>query len=156
MPSNHKTSQPEIRLATKSDLAPMLPLIKAYYKFDSIDFDEHTIRRALSRLLRDDSLGRSWVADAGGLLAGYAVLTYNYDLEFGGIEGIITEFYIAPNYRRDGLGARIIATVREFCRFARIGTIELQVSRGNRAARSFYRALGFKASDRIVMSIDVK
>ena len=113
------------------------------------------IRPALSRLLRDKSLGRCWVVDAGDLLAGYAILTYNYDLEFGGTEGIITEFFIASNYRREGLGATMIATVRDFCRSAHIDTIELQVSRGNRRARAFYQALGFEASNRIVMSIDV-
>jgi GNAT superfamily N-acetyltransferase len=155
VPRNSKTPQLKIRPATHSDLARILPLIEAYYKFDSIDFDARVIRPALSRLLRDKSLGRSWVVDAAGSLAGYAILTYNYDLEFGGTEGIITEFFIAANYRREGLGARMIATVREFCRSARICAIELQVSRANRPARSFYRALGFEASDRIVMSIDV-
>lgn len=155
MPSNSKDPQLTIRPAAISDLAWMLPLIEAYYAFDSIDFDARVIRPALSRLLRDKSLGRSWVVDAGGSLAGYAILTYNYDLEFGGTEGIITEFYIAANYRREGLGAKMIATIREFCRSAHIGTIELQVSRDNRRARSFYQALGFAPSDRIVMSIEV-
>ncbi len=155
MSGNSKKPRLKIRLATQSDSAPMLPLIEAYYAFDSIVFDARVIRPALSRLLRDKSLGRSWVVDASTSLAGYAILTYNYDLEFGGTEGIITEFFIAPNYRREGLGARMITTVRDFCRSARIGTIELQVSRGNRRARSFYQDLGFEASDRIVMSIDV-
>ena len=155
MPRKSNNTQLKIRPAARSDLARMLPLIEAYYKFDSIDFDARVIRPALSRLLRDKSLGRGWVADAAGSLAGYAILTYNYDLEFGGTEGIITEFFIAPTYRREGLGARMIATVREFCRSARIGTIELQVSRANRPARSFYQALGFTPSDRIVMSIDL-
>jgi GNAT superfamily N-acetyltransferase len=155
MADNSKNPQLKIRPATQSDLARMMRLIEAYYAFDSIDFNARVIRPALSRLLRDKSLGRAWVVDAACSLAGYAILTYNYDLEFGGTEGIITEFFIAPNYRREGLGARMITTVREFCRSARIGTIELQVSRGNRRARSFYQALGFEASDRIVMSIDV-
>ena len=155
MPRKSNNTQLKIRPAARSDLARMLPLIEAYYKFDSIDFDARVIRPALSRLLRDKSLGRGWVVDAAGFLAGYAILTYNYDLEFGGTEGIITEFFIDPNYRREGLGARMIATVREFCRSARIGTIELQVSRANRPARSFYQALGFTPSDRIVMSIDL-
>jgi diamine N-acetyltransferase len=155
MTANPKNPRPKIRLATQSDLARILPLIEAYYAFDSIDFDARVIRPALSRLLRDKSLGRCWVVDAAGSLAGYTILTYNYDLEFGGTEGIITEFFIAPNYRREGLGASMISAVREFCRSARIGTIELQVSRGNRRARAFYQSLGFEASDRIVLSIDV-
>jgi GNAT superfamily N-acetyltransferase len=155
MAGTPKIPRLKIRPARHSDLARILPLIEAYYTFDSIDFDARVIRPAFSRLLRDKSLGRCWVVDAAGALAGYAILTYNYDLEFGGTEGIITEFFIAPNYRREGLGASMIGTVREFCRSARIGTIELQVSRGNRRARAFYQALGFEPSDRIVMSIDV-
>src|ERR1700687_4197903 len=155
MPRNSKNPQLKIRPATQSDLARLRPLIETYYKFDSIDFDARVIRPALSRLLRDKSLGRGWVVDAGGSLAGYAILTYNYDLEFGGTEAIITEFFIAANYRREGLGARMITTLRDFCRSAHIGTIELQVSRGNRRARSFYQALGFEPYDRIVMRIDV-
>ena len=155
MAGTPKNPRLKIRPATQSDSARILPLIEAYYAFDSIDFDARAIRPALSRLLRDKSLGRCWVIDAGDLLAGYAILTYNYDLEFGGTEGVITEFFIASNYRREGLGASMIATIRDFCRSARIGSIELQVSRGNRRARAFYQALGFEPSDRIVMSIDV-
>ena len=155
MAATPKNPRLKIRPAKHSDLARILPLIEAYYAFDSIDFDARVIRPALSRLLRDKSLGRCWVVDAAGALAGYAILTYNYDLEFGGTEGIITEFFIAPRYRREGLGARMIAAVRDFCRSTHIGTIELQVSRGNHRARAFYQALGFEAFDRIVMSIDV-
>src|SRR4029077_18954936 len=123
MAGDSKNTTLKIRLATQSDLARMLPLIEAYYAFDSIDFDARIIRPALSRLLRDRSLGRSWVVDDARSLAGYAIMTYNYDLEFGGTEGIITEFFIAPNHRREGLGLKMITAVREFCRSARIATI---------------------------------
>ena len=47
------------------DLALILPLVEAYYAFDSIYFDARVIRPALNRLLRDKSLGRCWVVDAG-------------------------------------------------------------------------------------------
>lgn len=131
-------------------------MVAAYYKFDSIEFNQRVTGRALHRLLHEESLGRVWVIDAGTALAGYAILTYNYDLEFGGTEGMMTDLYVAARYRRRGLGAQVISAISEFCREAGIAAIELQVSRGNRAARSFYRALGFKAWDRVVMSIDVK
>ena len=146
----------QIRTAKFSDCGRILRLVEAYYKLDSIAFDERTTGRALKRLLKDKSLGCVWVIDTGRALAGYLILTYNYDLEFGGREGMLTDFYIAPRYRRRGLGAQMIAAVREFCRAERIGTIELQVTRENRAAQAFYRALGFKTWNRIVMSIEVE
>lgn len=146
----------QIRTAKLSDFARILRLVAAYYKFDGIAHDERSTERALRKLLKDKSLGCIWVIDTGRALAGYLILTYNYDLEFGGREGMLTDFFIAPRYRRRGLGAQMIAAVREFCRAERIGTIELQVTRENRSAQAFYRALGFKTWDRIVMSIEAE
>lgn len=145
-----------IRPAQPRDFRRLLELVRSYYRYDSIAFEERATGRALRRLMRYASLGRVWVIDTGRTLAGYLILTYNYDLEFGGMEGMITDLFIEARYRGKGLGARMIATVREFCRRERIGTMELQVSRDNRAARAFYRALGFKALDRIVMSLEVE
>src|SRR5207253_2458527 len=101
------------------------------------------------------SLGRAWVIDMGSALAGYTIMTYNYDLEFGGLEGIITDFFIAERYRRKGLGAQMISVVANFCRKAGINAIELQVTRENRRAREFYKSLGFETLDRLVMSLDL-
>jgi ribosomal protein S18 acetylase RimI-like enzyme len=145
-----------IRLAKSSDFDLLLRLVAAYYKFDSIAFDERITGRALRRLLSDKSFGRIWVIDSGSALAGYVVLTFNYDLEFGGLEGLVTDLFVAPRYRRKGLGAQMIATVLDFCRSQEISAIELQVTRHNHAAQAFYRALGFKALDRVVMSIEIE
>ena len=74
----------KIRFATSRDFDRLLRLVAAYYRFDSIAFDTRATGAALRRLLRDKSLGRAWVIDSGRELAGYAIVTYNYDLEFGG------------------------------------------------------------------------
>jgi ribosomal protein S18 acetylase RimI-like enzyme len=145
-----------IRFAKISDFEKLLRLVAAYYEFDSIAFDKVTTGRALHQLLRAKSLGRVWVIDMGAALAGYSILTYNFDLEFGGLEGILTDFFIAPRHRRKGLGRQLIDAVRKFCASEEIATIELQVTRDNRDALEFYRALGFESLDRIVMSIESK
>ena len=145
-----------IRLAGRGDSARLLPLVEAYYKFDSIAFDRVATDRALRRLLRDHSNGRAWIAEAERSPAGYAILTYNYDLEFGGTQGIITDMFVGPRYRRKGLGAKLIAGICDYCRTVDIDAVELQVTASNRKAQSFYRALGFIESDRIVMGLDVR
>ncbi|MBV8173686.1 MAG: GNAT family N-acetyltransferase [Verrucomicrobia bacterium] len=146
----------KIRLAKFSDFDRLLRLVAAYYKFDSIAFDERVTGRALRRLLSNKSFGRIWVIEWEGTLVGYMVLTFNYDLEYGGLEGLVTDLFVARRFRRKGLGALMMATARNFCRRRGISAIELQVTRHNRAAQVFYRALGFKALDRIVMSLDIR
>jgi len=138
-----------------ADFDGLLRLVEAYYKFDSIAFDESVTGRALHRLLRVKSLGQVWVADSRGELTGYVILTYNYDLEFGGIEGLVTDMFVDQRFRRTGIGERLVAAVREYCRSRKISTIELQVTRHNRRAQAFYRALGFKELDRVVMSHEI-
>jgi len=146
----------KIRFAASRDFDRLLRLVAAYYRFDSIAFHPRVTGGALRRLLREKSLGRAWVIDSGRELAGYSIVTYNYDLEFGGIEAIMTDLFIAQRHRRNGLGARMIEAVRDFCRREGIGALELQVSRGNDAAQAFYRSMGFEAMDRIVMSLEVR
>ena len=145
---------PAIRTARSSDLRELLRLIEAYYRFDAIRFERRTIAGALATLLRRPALGRVWVAQGRTRLVAYLVLTFNYDLEFGGREGMITELYVEAHWRRFGVGRRLIDLARSFCHKSGIDTLELQVSRDNRKARAFYKSLGFCEFDRVVMAID--
>jgi len=143
-----------IRPALLSDQRELLRLIGEYYRFDRIRYEPKTTPNALRMLLRKPSLGRVWVAEDGTRMVGYLVLTYNYDLEFGGDEGIVTELYVETSVRGWGIGRKLIDAARSFCHKSGIGTIELQVSKNNRRARSFYKSLGFREFDRVVMAID--
>jgi diamine N-acetyltransferase len=145
-----------VRFAVVRDFDRLLRLVAAYYRFESIAYDTRVTGAALRRLLREKSLGRAWVIDSGRELAGYTIITYNYDLEFGGIEAILTDLFIAQRHRRKGLGARMMKAVCVFCQREGIGALELQVNRSNEAAQAFYRALGFQALDRIVMSFELR
>ena len=53
------------------------------------------------------SFGRIWVVNSDGILAGYMILTFNYDLEFGGLQGSVTDLFVAPRFRaqRRGIAA---------------------------------------------------
>jgi ribosomal protein S18 acetylase RimI-like enzyme len=84
------------------------------------------------------------------------VLTFNHDLEFGGLEGIVTDLFIESEYRNRGLGRNALELVDDYCRSAGIRTVELQVEEHNKSAQAFYRKLGFRKLRRIVMSRDLR
>lgn len=140
-----------IRPARPADNADLLRLIRAYYRFDRIRFRAAPISIGLKRLLERRSLGRVWIMSDGLRPAGYLILTYNFDLEFGGLEGIITDLFIAEKYRGLRLGERAVEVASEYCRTHGIGAIELQVESANRAAQEFYRKIGFRRLSRLVM-----
>jgi GNAT superfamily N-acetyltransferase len=151
-----KRDQVVVRQARLSDAPELLRPVRAYYRFDGIRFETKSIDVALRKLLRSRSLGRVWIMRDAVKAVGYIVLTFNYDLEFGGLEGIVTDLFVRSAYRGQGLGSRALALVDAYCRSAGIRTIELQVEEHNTSARVFYRKIGFTALPRIVMSRDVR
>lgn len=141
--------------ARLTDRAELLALIRAYYRFDHIRFNARTIAPALDKLLRSRSFGRVWIMYDGARPAGYVVLTFNFDLEFGGLEGLVTDLFVDARYRGRGLGRRALDIVDNYCRARGIGMVELQVEDENVEAQAFYRKLGFKQLSRIVMTREV-
>jgi ribosomal protein S18 acetylase RimI-like enzyme len=145
----------EVRKPGASDVDQLLGLIREYYRYDGIRFDAKRIGPALRKLLRDESLGCVWIIHQGTDVAGYIILTFNYDLEFGGMQGIVTDLFLRRKYRGRGLGKRALDCVEAYCCSRGISAIELQVEHRNKAAQKFYRKLGFRKLSRIVMGKDL-
>jgi ribosomal protein S18 acetylase RimI-like enzyme len=152
---NEKLRQPpSITVARPADLTDLLPLVRAYYRFDGIRFRKDTAT-AIGRLIASRSLGRVWIMRHGPRAVGYAILTVNFDAEFGGFQGMLTDLYVRPHHRGQGLGRHTLALVSAYCRSKGVDTIELQVEEDNEEAQTFYRRLGFEQLSRIVMSREV-
>jgi GNAT superfamily N-acetyltransferase len=138
------------------DHAVLLKLICAYYRFDRIPFNRRSLSKGLDTLLRNVSQGQAWLMENHKKAVGYAVLTYNFDLEYGGVEGMLTDLYVDKHFRNKGIGSLALFEVEDFCRERGIRAIELQVLRHNRAAETFYRKAGFHILPRKVMLMTVR
>jgi ribosomal protein S18 acetylase RimI-like enzyme len=150
-PPSESTKTLALRKPRTSDFQVLLELIAEYYRYDGLRFEARSIATALRKLMRDENLGRIWMIHSGTRTAGYIILTFNYDLEFGGLQGIVTDLFLREKYRGCGLGKQALEGVAEYCRQRGIRAIELQVECGNQAAQAFYRKLGFHRLSRIVM-----
>ena len=109
-------------------------------------FRSRSIRAGLVQLLADPRLGRAWVAEHKGHRVGYAMLTYNFDLEFGGLQAILTNLFVVdptPGKWSGNVAARRGGAP---CRRRRIASYELQVASSNLRAQRFYARAGFDAS----------
>jgi ribosomal protein S18 acetylase RimI-like enzyme len=140
------------RRAVPGDHGLLLELIAAYYAFDHIAFDAAGASEGLTRLLADDGLGRAYLLEVAGKVAGYVLFTFGFDIEFGGRIATITDFYLEPRYRRGGLGTRTLTFVANECRTLEVKALELQVEEANLPAQALYRTFGFDRLSRIPMS----
>lgn len=134
----------------------LLKLIVAYYKFDKIPYNPESLSRGLDTLLRNLSQGQAWLLETHRQPIGYAILTYNFDLEYGGVEGMLTDLYVEKRFRQKGVGSLAIYEIEDFCRERGIRTIELQVQHHNKSANTFYRKTGFCTLPRKVMILEVR
>jgi len=138
------------------DFGLLLKLATAYYRFDKIPYDLPSLKRGIQTLLRNPSQGQAWLMETHHKPIGYALLTYNFDLEYGGIEGMLTDLYVDKHFRNRGVGSLALYELEDFCRDRGIRAIELQVLNRNKAAETFYRKAGFRILPRKVMVFDVR
>ena len=97
------------RAATEADLPALVELGRQFYREEGYPYDEAMARAALQRLLGEPQRGRIWIAPRGGRLVGYLILTFGYSIEFHGVDALIDEVYVEPEFRGSGLGTRAIA-----------------------------------------------
>src|SRR5262249_38158368 len=117
-----RRTPPGITLASRRGLHDLRRLIRAYYRFQGIRFLP-SAAAALRQLVTMPALGRAWIVRDQGRAVGYAILTFNFDVEFGGFEGILTDLYLRPGYRGGGFGRRLVDVASGYCRSRGVETV---------------------------------
>ena len=100
-------------------------------------FSDPWPRELLSRQLRS---GRHVLLSAvwDDAVAGYAGFEYVLD------EGYIGNVAVSADYRRRGLGRKLVETMLECARQRELAFLTLEVRAGNEPARGLYEAMGFQ------------
>jgi ribosomal protein S18 acetylase RimI-like enzyme len=84
-------------------------------------------------------------------LVGYAIGTFGFDLEFADPDAFLTELFVRPDARRQGLGAGLLAEVMTTLREGGARAVTLLVLPENGAARRLYAGAGFEEIPRLAM-----
>jgi diamine N-acetyltransferase len=130
----------------------LIELMREFYAFEHLAFDEQVARSALRQILSNDALGRVWLIRLDGHCVGYAVLTLGFSLEFGGRDAFLDEIYIRAEQRWRGVGSKALEFIEEACRTLGVRALHLEVERENRNAQAVYRKFGFKEHDRFLLT----
>ena len=146
-------SLPSIRRAMPADAEAILPMATELYAIEELEFEPARARVALGKLLGDAGLGFAVVADdpAGGL-AGYAICTFGFDLEFAGRDAFVTEVLVAAAWRGRGLGPLLLEAVEREAAACDVHALHLLVRPDNPKALAVYHARGFTQNPRVFLS----
>lgn len=140
-----------LHLATEDTFAQLLPLVRAYHEFESVELDDGTRERVLRPLLGESSLGRIWLVSTAGQIVGYVALCFGYSIEFGGRDAFVDELFITEAHRGKGIGRAVLSHVESEAAALGIRALHLEVARTNSRARRLYAATGFRARERFFL-----
>jgi len=111
--------------------------------------------RTFGALLSSPAFGQAWLLDCGGEPAGFVVLTVSFSMEYGGLRGFVDDFFVAQRFRRRGLGALALRTVREECTRRGVRALLVETGPDNDAALAVYRAAGFRDTGHALLKIEL-
>jgi len=138
------------------DHKALLKLVIAYNRFEKNSMNRKSLSQGLDVVLRNPSQGKMWLMEIHKKPVGYALLTYNFELEYGGAEGVLRDLFVEKRYRNQGIGSLALYEIEDFCRERGMRAFQLQVPRRNKSAEIFYRKAGFRELPRRVMILQVR
>jgi GNAT superfamily N-acetyltransferase len=139
----------KLRLASLEDTGTLLPLMRGYHEFESIDATDAERLATIEPLLAgQENLGQVWLIETAGRTVGYIALCYGYSIEFGGRDAFVDELFIVEAERGRGLGRRALERVKAEAAQNGVKALHLEVARENTTAKNFYGKAGFQSRER--------
>lgn len=140
------------RATLSGDAERVVSLMRDYYEEDGYPFDARAARAAVEGLLARPELGQLWCVEGGGEIVGYFALTLGYSFEYRGVDAFLDELYLAPAYRRQGIGTKALACLEDRARALGVRALHLEVEKDKAPAIGLYRRWGFREHDRFLMT----
>jgi ribosomal protein S18 acetylase RimI-like enzyme len=132
------------------DAETLLQLARAFHAEDGHPLDAAG-EAAIRQIVAGEPLARAWLLRRDGTALGYVVITIGFSVEYGGRDGFIDDFYLAPEARGQGLAAKFLDFAIAQARLLGIRTLHLEAETDNARATRLYRGAGFEASGRALL-----
>ncbi len=138
-----------VQIATAGDLPRLLRMMQAFNQLEGITYNPATTAEAAERLVGDPALGVVGFIRDGHEVIGYFVVTWGFDLEWGGRDSFLTELYIEPAARGRGFGTLAMALIEELARANGAAALHLMARVDNAPALALYRKAGYVTPERV-------
>jgi ribosomal protein S18 acetylase RimI-like enzyme len=145
-----------MRDARTSDVSTLVELMAEFGAEADYTINRTRARVAFEGLLADPSLGRVWLIESGSTVVGYAVATFIFAMEYGGMVAFLDDFFVRPEFRDRGLGTSALAGIRDAVSSLGGRAMFVEVAGDNDRAISVYGRTGFEMTDRRLMALPLK
>ena len=143
--------------ASGKDLPQMVALLGQLFEQEA-EFkpDAPKQEAALKMILADPKAGRLFVAKDGSKVVAMASLLYTVSTAEGGKAALFEDLVVRSDYRKQGIGARLLEHVITQARAEGVLRLTLLTDMQNEQAQVLYRRLGFVGSPMKPMRLKIK
>jgi GNAT superfamily N-acetyltransferase len=141
-----------LQIAGERDIPLLLGLMEPFNASEELPWDAVATERALKTLLDDRGLGLVGLLVAAGGPVGYFVVTWGYDLEWGGRDAFLTELFLVPQARGQRLGSQALLHAESAAREHGARALHLMVRNDNVVAKRLYASQGYVSPPRVFLT----
>lgn len=143
--------------ATGADLPELVQLLGILFDQEA-EFSPNAAKQeaALKMILTDPVRGRIYVARDGRRVVAMASLLYTISTAEGGKAALFEDLVVRPEYRKQGIGAKLLEYVIAQAREQGVLRLTLLTDMQNEQAQVLYRKLGFVGSPMKPMRLKIK
>ena len=143
--------------ASAKDLPQMVVLLGQLFEQEA-EFvpDASKQDTALKMILADPKVGKLYVAKDGSKVVAMASLLYTVSTAEGGKAALFEDLVVHPDFRNQGIGARLLEHVIAQARAEGVLRLTLLTDMQNEQAQVLYRRLGFVGSPMKPMRLKIK
>ncbi|MGE5639735.1 MAG: GNAT family N-acetyltransferase [Clostridia bacterium] len=143
--------------AVAKDLPQMVELLMQLFEQEA-EFSPDATKQetALKLIFADPKLGKLFVARDGAKVVAMASLLFTVSTAEGGRAALFEDLVVRPDYRKQGIGARLLEYVIEQARAEGVLRLTLLTDMQNEQAQALYRRLGFVGSPMKPMRLKIK
>lgn len=141
-----------LHLAKPDDLAKLMPMVADFHKTLGLNTDDAHRETALVPLLEGSPHGAVWLIGPTMAPVGYVAVSFGWSIEFGGMDGMIDEFYIRQTIRGRGMGTEALTALQKTLSAAGLTALSLEASEHENTAANLYKRCGFQPRDHRLMT----
>lgn len=137
---------------TRAEVPVLLGLIRELATFERLEHEvEATVECLENAFFDTHSAAGALLANCDGELAGYAIYFFTFS-SFVGRQGIwLEDVYVRPDFRRRGIGRKLIEAVAQIGAERNCGRFEWTALNWNERALDFYDKLGARKMDEWIL-----
>ena len=144
-----------IRDITPNDRSIFLEMTERLYSSNAVTHKvgSHIFEETFHAAVNNSPFIRAYIIEDDEKPVGYALLSFSFATEVGGLVVLLEDLYISDSCRGKGLGSQFMKFLEE--EYPLVKRFRLEVTKENKKAMDLYSKLGYRVLDYVQMVKDI-